>query len=400
MTEPDSKIPRKFPRGWQWRALAASAVVLLSGSPAARAESLRLFDAAAPAQAATSDPGDATALRLIDLERSYPGAESTDAFPRDGGGAGEGAFAETAPEPAPAAPAAPDRRCVLFQCVRLTPPPPPPEKLFTEPVTLWTAAALFIGVVNAAQAPIHYGTQPFHTTDEAFFQYWTYSGGADKASHFTVSANTSGLLFDAYRLNGLSLDQAFGLSVATTFLAGVIVEIGDGISPYGFSAQDLTADAVGTLAGALVKRYGVDDLIWFSLGKVPTTVPVGDDTASLGSDYSNEIYTLDFRFAGLAPRRNATPGLERFFQFDFAFFTKGFGYDPPLPRRYQEVGFELGLNFHEILKAVGVSEATWWGDLLLRAANFLRVPYTQIGAYYNLRNGKWYGPGAPYHYSP
>jgi hypothetical protein len=299
----------------------------------------------------------------------------------------------------PAAP--PQRRCVLLQCV--TPAPTgtaPAPKIFTTPISLWTGAAALIGIVNAAQAPINYGTQRFHVTDEGWFQTWTYSGGLDKASHFTVSANVAGLMYDAYRLNGLSPDQSFGLSFATTFLGGVIVEVGDGISPYGFSAQDLTADTLGTLAGVLVKRYGLDDLIWFSLGKIPTTIPVGDDTASLGSDYSNEMYTMNLKLAGLAPRFHAQPWLERFFQFSFAYLTKGYGYQPPLPGRYQEIGLEIGLNFHEILKAFGVSESTWWGDTLLRAANFIRVPYTQIGAYYNLTNGKWYGPGAPYHYSP
>jgi hypothetical protein len=45
-----------------------------------------------------------------------------------------------------------------------------------------------------------------------------------------------------------------------------------------------------------------------------------------------------------------------------------------------------------------VSNETWWGDALLRAFQFFRIPYTQIGAYYNLANQKWYGPGAPYHF--
>ena len=50
------------------------------------------------------------------------------------------------------------------------------------------------------------------------------------------------------------------------------------------------------------------------------------------------------------------------------------------------------------LKAAGVNDSTWWGDFLLRAFRFFRIPYTQVGAYYNLKNHKWYGPGAPYHY--
>jgi hypothetical protein len=68
-----------------------------------------------------------------------------------------------------------------------------------------------------------------------------------------------------------------------------------------------------------------------------------------------------------------------------------------LPGRYQEVGLELGLNREQVLKEAGVNNGTLWGDTLLLAARFLRVPYTQIGGYDNLTNGRWYGPGAPYH---
>jgi hypothetical protein len=302
-----------------------------------------------------------------------------------------------APDPAPPAPA---KRCVLIDCVRL--PIAPAPKLFTTPVTIWTSLGLLGGFVDGVQGPAHYGfDEPFHFTDEGYFQTWTYGGGADKASHFVISATVAGLAFDAYRLHGLSPDQAFGLSLFTTVVAGVLVEIGDGLTPYGFSAQDLTADTLGAAAEALIKRTGTDDLFGFRIGKVPTTIPpaiLGDRVGTLGLDYTNENYSADFKLDGLGYRLSPHPGIERFFLTSFVFMTKGYGYDPPIPSRYQEIGFEIGLNFPAILKAVGVSNETWWGDVLIRAFEFFRIPYTQVGAYYNLTNHKWYGPGAPYHY--
>jgi hypothetical protein len=95
---------------------------------------------------------------------------------------------------------------------------------------------------------------------------------------------------------------------------------------------------------------------------------------------------------------NGNPGFSRFFLTSFVYMTKGFGYAPPLPTRYQEIGFEVGLNFTEILRAFGVSESTWWGQGLIAIFDFFRFPFTQIGVYYNLYDGKWYGPGAPWHY--
>jgi len=167
------------------------------------------------------------------------------------------------------------------------------------------------------------------------------------------------------------------------------------------------ATAIGNIlvqamaSGALIRRGGLEDTIGFSIGKIPTTLPpeiVAGHFEGLGFDYSNEMYTGSLKLDGLSRRLDASLGPARYLQVSFAFLTKGFGYAPPIPSRYQEIGFEVGLNFPAILRGVGVSNETWWGDLLLRTFTFLRIPYTQVGAYYNLKNHRWYGPGAPYHY--
>ena len=206
-----------------------------------------------------------------------------------------------------------------------------------------------------------------------------------------------------YREQGHSEDQSFALALAASIFTGFIVEIGDGLTVYGFSAQDLGADILGTTAGLLINRHHLQDLLGLRLGKVSTDIPeryIVDREDSLGSGYSNEVYTADLKFAGLGKRLHFNPGPARFFLMSVAYFTKGFGYDPPLLGRYQNVGFELGLNIPEILMAVGVKDTTWWGKPLLMISNFFRFPFTQIGVYYDTTNGKWYGPRAPYHYNP
>ena len=292
---------------------------------------------------------------------------------------------------------APPRRCVLIQCVSL--PVSPAPDIFNRGAALWTATELLVGAVIAAQGPINDGAHGFRFVDEKFFQYDAYGGGSDKASHFVVSATVADLLSDAYAINGLSENQAFSLSLGVTLLTGVFVEIGDGVTPYGGSAQDLTADALGAFLGAFVKRGHFDDVVGFQLGKVPTDVPTAlEERPHVGIDYTHEMYGMNFKFAGIGDHLRRDPGVARYFQLSFVYFTKGFGYEPPVDFRYQAVGIELGLNVSEILKAVGVSDSTWWGDSLLRAARFFRIPYTQVGAYYNFKSKKWYGPEAPYRY--
>lgn len=380
------------------RVSVAAVAVLLMAAARGQGQEFHLFPAsgpgprfAAPADVIGTDDTIERPFRLA------PASLASGGFAPESEAESDSAASMAVPDEPTAAPKI--RRCVLFQCRTL--PIAPAPKLFTTPVTIWTVAGLLGGIADGIEGPINYGVHPFTFYDESYFQRWTYGGGSDKASHFVVSTHVAGLLYDAYRLNGLSEDQSFGLALATSVVAGAFVEIGDGLSPYGFSAQDLTADTLGSLASVLIKRARLDDTLGFSLGRwLQTTVPpaVIDGRPLFGIDYSQEMYTMNARLSGLLPRMHADPGFARYFQISFAYMTKGFGYQPPLDSRYQEVGFELGLDFQEILKAVGVSNQTWWGDTLLRVFSFLRIPFTQVGVYYNLFNHKWYGPGAPYHY--
>ncbi len=364
--------------------LAASLVAVSVG---ARADEFRLFPVSLPGPRCFMNfnvDGGEPALHIVDLEHSYPWSGGGLLDLRMETARDPGDTQEPAPPPSP--PAA---------------PPAPPKKLFTTGTTLWTAAALLGGIGQGIGAPIHYGLQSWHFTDEGWFGYDTYAGGADKASHFVVSSGISRLLFDVYQLQGHTVDQSFNLALATTLMAGIFVETGDAITVYGWSWQDLTADFLGDFSGLLIHRHHLQDLLGLRLGPADTDIPpaaIGSSEPSQGASYSNEIYTVDLKLGGLVSRLHGKPGIERYFLTSFVFFSKGFGYDPPLPTRYQEMGFELGINFPAILKDVGVPESKWWGQGLYAFFNFFRIPYTQVGTYYNFKNKKWYGPGAPYHY--
>jgi hypothetical protein len=280
-------------------------------------------------------------------------------------------------------------------------PHPRPEKLFTKATTWWTVGAVLGGVMQGIGAPLQYGWVPYNTTDEGWFGRDTYTGGADKASHFIISSGVSRLLYEAYTHLGHSPEQSFNLAIATAFTSGLMVEVMDAFSVYGFSFQDLTADALGVTAGALINRHNLQDMLGLRIGLSETPIPasaIGASVPTLGRSYNDEIYAADLKLAGLIKRMNGEPGFARFFLTSFVFFTKGFGYDPPLPTRYQEIGFEVGLNFREILRCLGVSEQTWWGTGLYAIFDFFRFPFTQVGVYYNLYNQKWYGPSAPRSY--
>jgi hypothetical protein len=366
-------------RAW----LLAAGLLALKSSAGANEFHLFPETSAPPADSWKIDWNDEPAPRIAEFAQAYPWAGS--ALPELRAEAALRVAATDFPESTLTSPTA----------------PPPAPKLFTTPTTLVTAAVLLGGALEALSAPLQYGWTGWNTTNEHWFGRNTYAGGADKASHFIVMSGISRTLYETYTRQGHTVDESSGLAFATTFMVGTFVEVLDGVSVYGFSFQDLTADALGAAAGIMIQRCGLQDLIGLRVGPAETEIPepaIGSSQEFLGVSYSNEIYVADLKLGGLITRLHGNPGFARFFLTSFAFFTKGFGYVPPLPTRYQEIGFEIGLNFPEILKAFGVSDNTWWGTGLLAVFNFFRFPFTQVGVYYNLYNHKWYGPGAPYHY--
>jgi hypothetical protein len=369
-------------RGLPAAGAAFFTAVLLAASAPLSAGELRLFAASAPGpRYAVPVSEDDDALRLVDLEHSFPWA--------GGGSLDLGLVAADSPEAPKPPESAPEAVA------------PPPKKFWNTTTTLWTAAALFGGVGQAIGAPIKYGTNAWHFTDEKYFQYDTYAGGADKASHFIVSSGVSRLLYDVYTENGQPVEKSFWIAFATTLTAGIFVETGDAVTVYGWSWQDLSADLLGDLSGLLIHRYGLEDTIGLRLGPAGGDVPpsvVGSSVESLGSSYNDEIYTVDLKLGGVIRRLHGDPGIARFFLVSMAYYTRGFGYQPPLPARYQSLGVELGINFPAILDELKVPKDKWWGLGLYEFFNFFRIPYTQIGTYYNFKTQKWYGPSAPYHY--
>jgi len=365
--------------------LGRAVLLAAAGWAAARgagAEELRLFDdAPSPRYVTPASTGEDSDLRLLDLEHSYPWGGGDPGFRLEGGGADE-----DPQEPPPP-----------------TEVKPPPKKFWNTTTTIWTGLALLGGVGQGIGAPIKYGTNSWHFTNEGWFGYTTYAGGADKVSHFIVSSGVSRLLYDVYTQNGQPENQSFAVALAVSLTAGIFVETGDAITVYGWSWQDLTADFLGASSGLVIQRFGLQDLIGLRLGPAGGDVPpsaVGSSEESLGSSYNDEIYAGDLKLGGLITRLHGNPGVARFFLVSVAYYTRGFGYAPPLPSRYQTMGFELGINFPAILDELKVPKDKWWGQGLYAFFNFFRIPYTQVGTYYNFKTKKWYGPSAPYHYNP
>lgn len=269
-------------------------------------------------------------------------------------------------------------------------PAAPPVK---KPKWVWIGglSALAIGgsYYNARSDGPQY---PFHFTKEGWFGQNTYSGGGDKASHFVSYYIVAKLMSGVNMELGMSADDARLLGTGVAWLAGVATEIGDGGNKYGFSWEDITMDTLGAATALAIGHYGLDDLVGFRAGRVSSPTAPCCPYGGTGKDYSEEIYTGDLKIAGLGERARFNPGIARYLLFSVSYSAKGYPYANPAVRERQ-LGFEAGINFCEILRAVGVPPDKWWSKVLYFAFDVLRFPYTQIGMYYDLNNGHWYGPG-------
>ncbi len=252
-------------------------------------------------------------------------------------------------------------------------------------------SALAIGgsYYDARRDGRHY---PFHFTNEGWFGQNTYAGGGDKASHFVSFYIVGKLMSGVNEELGMSRDRALLLGTGVSFLAGLATELGDGTNRYGFSWEDLTMDALGAATFLGIAHYGLGDLISFQGGLVPAPTAVCCPYGGTGKDYTQEIYSANLKIAGLGERAKFNPGLARFLMVSVSYSAKGYPYADPQVRERQ-VGFGVGINFSEILHSVGVPPDKWWSKILYFLFDVIRIPYTQVGMYYDLNNGHWYGPG-------
>jgi len=234
--------------------------------------------------------------------------------------------------------------------------------------------------IEAFNSLYGYAKQPFHFHLEGWFGATTTDGGADKASHFTDYYVVTREFGYFYQKIGWPETTARLLALGTMMLGGVINELGDGFTHHGFSPEDLVMDWGGAGMATLIALTHTGDLFGFRASHVP------------GATYIHDVYTADLKIAGVADRLSLKVGPLRFLYFSLTYDVKGYRSDNNPSDQQRRVGLEIGLNFEEILNAVGVNRDRWWGYALHVVFDNIRFPYTAIGGRYDLNHGRWSGP--------
>lgn len=182
---------------------------------------------------------------------------------------------------------------------------------------------------------------------EGWFGRDTHAGGADKTGHFFMSYVLSDLLYKDFQHKGVH--QPAKTAALTALATMTLLEIGDATSSkYGFSTEDLIADAAGVLASwFLASHPAVDRVVDIRMEYWPSSgFEVSND---LASDYSGMRHLIAIRADAIA----SLPRLPfSWLEFQAGYYTRGFrSFDHPLPNgpeRHVYAG--IGINLPELFK--------------------------------------------------
>jgi predicted lipoprotein DUF2279 len=257
------------------------------------------------------------------------------------------------------------------------PPASPAEK---KPRWLLAGLVAFGEIaVTAAKATITFDHTSFNVKDEGLFGANTEFGGADKASHFVDYYVITKEFSFIYGKLGFSDTAARLMAAGTAFTGGLVNEIADGFTKYGFSWGDLLMDGLGTGTALLILTARLDDLIGFR-------------TSHFGG-YKHDVFSMDLKLAGLARRLNINIGPLRYLYLSGTYGVKGYPTNV-VEDRQRQIGIEIGLSLEEILNSLGARRDTWWGATLHILGDNIRFPFTAVGFRYDLNHGKWHGPNS------
>lgn len=188
-----------------------------------------------------------------------------------------------------------------------------------------------------------YGERSLHSAREGWFGQDSPEGGADKAGHLYTSYVMTRAFAGLYERWGDDRPSAAREAVLTTLLLTGFMELGDGISPYGISHEDMIMNVAGSLAGYQLATHGD----WARrLDLRMEYQPSGRSDPF--TDYEHARYLVALKLDGFA-RLEDSP--LRWLELHGGYFTRGYDDRESRNRRYTYIGD--GLNLSRLLDRAG-----------------------------------------------
>lgn len=220
-----------------------------------------------------------------------------------------------------------------------------------------------------------WGGAKFHFVDEGWFGDNTKALGMDKLGHVYGTATIANFMTIALKRK---VDNRSAALTGSLFAMGIMtfVELGDGISDYGFSMNDIAADTVGaTFAYFRNTIPGLREKLDYRFEYIPSN----NGAYRPWSDYSGQKYLMAVKLSGWH-RFERTP--LRFVELNAGYYARGFTTKEelrgdPLRRRFF---FGIGLNVEQLLMGSPRRAESENRELVREGLRGVQVPYTYTSA--------------------
>jgi hypothetical protein len=215
-------------------------------------------------------------------------------------------------------------------------------------VSLWTprriiATGLVGGILAGSLVSSYYDwwkddAQPFHFTDDGLFE--NYSLGMDKLGHTYTSYFYFHTFHNVMLWGGYDRSAALWWSAGTTAFFALSIELGDAVSPYGFSFADLGFNMIGLGYGML--QTEIPFLKNFSLKWSYVPADGYRWPPRFTDHYDAHTYWLAVNIHQLLPEgaRTYWPGWLQ--------LAVGYGVDETQTRREWVIGLDLNLGAFQV----------------------------------------------------
>lgn len=223
----------------------------------------------------------------------------------------------------------------------------------------------------------------FGTGTEGWFERDTYTGGADKFGHMNSMYIQKRFTTFIFERMGWNRDQANLLGVLTASLVGIGFEVGDGISKYKASGNDIVVDAIGIGLAYLTDKYPQFDEIfgitWQYWPSKEYRSPRNPDQKDIMSDYNGMKFMGTLRASGIPYLQDHI--YTRYLNLDVGYYSRGYAPDITPENKTDGERFRhayVGLSLNLWKAFIDPSPTTTWNQRAGQLFKYYQPPVAAI----------------------
>lgn len=237
------------------------------------------------------------------------------------------------------------------------------EALPKEKKLIYTNVALAGAVTAWGIAFWDYGDHSPYADSEQWFGRNTKQGGMDKLGHAYLSYVFTHGFASLYEHWGYEPEEAAGYGALSALGVQTFMELGDSISRYGLSYEDLIMNVVGTGFGYLSLRYPeISRKLDFRVEFTPAF-----NKADVFTDYEHQRYLFALKLDGFEALERSPL---RYLELHLGYYARGYS-DPPPALTERNVYIGVGINLSRIFREQGWTKTA----TVLR---YVQPPYTSL----------------------